>query len=422
MNGHVANAELPGSLSRDLTDWASPSPSSTKRTDAPEPRWLTARCMIEQIQHNIRKPVSPDVLAPCRCLAFQKIRVLRYYSRLSYQDEWKLLMARIFCIIGLFVVLLETTVGFSAQAAPIPAGDTAVAASPTEHVILFVLEGFGQDSLKGGTMPNLSKLVKEGSVTWSATGVKPALRLPMMASLVTGMPVEKHGINWNIFEFSRGYPRMPSLFDYLDLSGGRDSAIFYMDESLYQIARPEPYTDYQLCGALRPECDTRKIVAYIQQYFKKATSGHGYGHAILALPHLLVVHLPAAGRAGVAHGWNSKQYREGLRTVDTAMKSVLDLFKEYKLSDRTTVVVTALSGQGTDPGAEASTAASPVVPWIVSGVGVKHGQVIHQPVSIIDTGATVMRILGLETHTEWDSKAVEEIFQTAAANPLSKKP
>jgi len=317
-------------------------------------------------------------------------------------------------IVGLLMVLLETAVGFSVHAAPAPGGGTTASPAPTEHVILFVLEGFGQDSLKGGTMPSLSKLVKEGAVTWSATGVTPALRLPTMASLITGLPVEKHGINWNFFEFSRGYPRSPSLFDYLDLSGGRDSAIFYMDESLYQLARPEPYTDYQLCGALRPECGPNKIVAYIQQYFKKATSGHGYGHAILSVPHLLVVHLPEAGRAGVAHGWSSKEYREALRTVDTAMKAVLDLFKEYTLSDRTTVVVTALSAQGTDPGADVPTTDSPVVPWIVSGLGIKHGQVIHQPVSIIDTGATVMRILGLETHTEWDSKAVEEIFQTAA--------
>ena len=125
---------------------------------------------------------------------------------------------------------------------------------PSEHVILFVLEGFGQDSLKGGTMPTLSRLIKEGAATWSATAVKPALRLPTMASLVTGMPVEKHGITWNTFEFSRGYPRAPSVFDYLDLSGGRDSAIFLMDESLYQLARPEPYTDYQMCGPLKPEC------------------------------------------------------------------------------------------------------------------------------------------------------------------------
>ncbi len=320
-------------------------------------------------------------------------------------------------IVGFLTVLFETGIHGLVDAAPSQGKGTAPSTALTEHVVLFVLEGFGQESVQGGTMPTLSKLVKEGSVTWSARGVKPALRLPTMASLITGVPVEKHGITWNFFEFSRGYPRSPSMFDYLDLSGGRDSAIFYMDESLYQLAKPEPYTDYQLCGALRPECGSQKLVSYIQQYLQKATSGHGYGHAILSLPHLLVVHLPEAGRAGVTHGWTSKEYREALRTVDSAMKSVLDLFKEYSIMDRTAVLVTALSGKGTDPGAEVPATDSPVVPWLVSGAGIKQGKIIRQPVSIIDTGATVMRILGLQTHTEWDSKAVEEIFQASAATP-----
>lgn len=273
-------------------------------------------------------------------------------------------------------------------------------------------------------MPVLSKLVKEGSVTWSANTVQPALRLPMMASLVTGLPVEKHGITWNSFEFSRGYPRAPSLFDYLDVSGGRDSAVFFMDESLYQLAKPAPYTDYQLCGALRPECGSQKLVAYIQQYFQKAASGHGYGHAVHALPHLLVVHLPEAGRAGVTQGWDSKEYQQALKTVDAAMKSVLDLFKHYNLLDRTTVLVTTLSTKGTDPGNEIMRTDTASVPWIVSGAGIARGQIIRQPISIIDTGATVMRILQLETHTEWDSKVVEEIFQTETATqpvPRAKK-
>jgi hypothetical protein len=261
-------------------------------------------------------------------------------------------------------------------------------------------------------------------VTWSATGVKPPLRLPTMASIITGMPVEKHGINWNSFEFSRGYPRAPSVFDYLDLSGGRDSAIFFMDESLYQLARPEPYTDYQMCGPLKPECSPDRIVAYIQQYFKKATSGHGYGHAILALPHFLVVHLPEAGRVGVARGWASKEYREALRTVDKAINSVLDIYKSQDLMKRTTVFVTSLSPEGVDAGQQQSANAGPVVPWIASGVGIKSGHAIHQPVSIIDTGATVLRTLGLQTHTEWESRPVEEIFQHAfvAAAPNSNVP
>ena len=287
--------------------------------------------------------------------------------------------------------------------------------APTEHVILFVLEGFGQNSLKSGTMPTLSRLIKEGAVTWSATAVKPALRLPTMTSLITGMPVEKHGITWNTFEFSRGYPRTPSLFDYLDLSGGRDSAIFLMDESLYQLARPEPYTDYQICGPLKPECSTERVVSYIRQYFKKATSGDGYGHAILSLPHVLVVHLPEAGRVGSSKGWTSKDYRDALRTVDKAIHSVLGIYHEQGLMKRTTLFVTSLTAEGRDANQEPPDGGVPLVPWIASGVGIKSGHAIRQPVSIMDTGATVMRTMGLQTHTEWESHAIEEIFQAAFA-------
>lgn len=318
--------------------------------------------------------------------------------------------------------LLSLPVISGAKQADTPSPDTAasVLSAPTEHVILFVLEGLGQESLKGGTMPVLGRLVKEGAATWSATAVQPALRLPTMASLITGLPVEKHGVTWNSFEFSRGYPRPPTVFDYLDLSGGRDSTIFFMDESLYQLAKPEPYTDYQMCGPLKPECSTERVVAYIKQYFKKASSGQGYGHAILALPHFLVVHLPEAGRAGGEHGWTSHQYRDSLRTVDKAMGTVLDLYRELGLLKRTTVFVTALSGIG-EPRASAAEATAngqlPQVPWIVSGVGIKAGHVIRQPVSIIDTGATVMRTMGLQTHTEWESRAVEEIFRTASVTP-----
>ena len=331
-------------------------------------------------------------------------------------------------LVGFVLVVAALAVGpadlFAARGGgEIPPPSSAV---DTEYVILFVLEGIGQESLKGGSMPVLSKLISEGSATWSATSLRPALRLPLMASLITGLPVERHGITWNTFEFSRGYPRAPTVFDYLDLSGGRDSAIFFMDESLYQLAKPEPYTDYQMCGPLRPECNPAKLISYVKDYFKKATSGHGHGHAILSLPHFLVIHLPAAGRAGETQGWKSADYRESLKAVDKAMGSVLDLYRELNLLKRTTVFVTSLSTAGeagisTAEGQNDQSGEAPRIPWIASGVGIKKGHAISQPVSIMDTGATVMRALGLETHTEWDSHAVEEIFKTASSNHASGK-
>ena len=116
---------------------------------------------------------------------------------------------------------------------------------------------------------------------------------------------------------------------------------------------------------------------------------------------------------GASRGWASKEYREALRTVDRAMHSVLDIYQEQGLTKRTTLFVTSLSAEGRDANQEQADAAVPMVPWIASGVGIKPGHAIHQPVSILDTGATVMRTLGLQTHTEWESHAVEEIFQAA---------
>jgi len=289
--------------------------------------------------------------------------------------------------------------GLASAAAP---ADPPGSGGAAGRVILFVLEGVDQPALIQGPMPVLSRLIRQGAVTWSAETVSPALRLPAMASLFTGLPVSKHGITWDYFEFSRGYPRPPTIFDYLDLSGGRDSAIFFMDESLYQLAKPEPYTDYQLCGPLKPECSPERMVGYIRQYIDKALSGHGFGHASRSLPDLLVLHLPQGARAGQAHGWGSKDYRGALRSVDQAMGAVLDLYRAHDLLSDATVFVTSLSG-----------AAPPwdgKVAWIASGSRIKPGHRIRATVSIQDTGATILRTLGLQTHTEWDSRVIDEIF------------
>ncbi len=312
-------------------------------------------------------------------------------------------------IVAASVILSMLVIGATVQAA----GRTAKAVdSPdvADRVILFVLEGIDQSSLEAGPMPRLRDLVRNGSVTWSAQNPTPDERLPSMASLFTGLSVEKHGVNWDTFDFARGYPRAPTLFDYMDLGGGKDTAIFFMDESLYQLARPEPYIDYQVCGPLRPECTTRTVVKYVRDYMVKGASGEGYGRRILDLPHLLIVHLPEAGRAGQAEGWTSEPYKAALQEVDEGIGSILEVYKELGLLDHAAVIITALNGRGAaEPGANGNTAGK--VPWIVWGYGIKAGYEIEQPVSLLDTGATVMRTLGLETYTEWDSHSVEEVFE-----------
>ena len=79
-------------------------------------------------------------------------------------------------------------------------------------------------------------------------------------------------------------------------------------------------------------------------------------------------------------------------------------------------IVTGLNGKrmGKDGQVSSSSGAANhkgiSVPWIAWGANVKSGHQIRYPVSIIDTGATVMESLGLETHTEWQSQPLKEIF------------
>jgi len=123
----------------------------------------------------------------------------------------------------------------------------ASSATQAEYVLLIVLEGVGAQAVHSGFMPVLNRLGTEGAVTWTAKSVSPSLTVPSMASLLTGISVDKHRIDeeWETYDFSRSFLRAPTLFDYMDLAGGLDTAVFFMDERFYQLARPEIYVDTQ---------------------------------------------------------------------------------------------------------------------------------------------------------------------------------
>jgi arylsulfatase A-like enzyme len=129
-----------------------------------------------------------------------------------------------------------------------------------------------------------------------------------------------------------------------------------------------------------------------------------------------VAHFPAPLDAAKKRGWDSKAYGTALASVDKAIGDVLEIYRGHKALDKTMVIVTGLNGQGLDKtghengssGTKAYTGSS--VPWVAWGANIKSGHRIKKQVSIMDTGATVMEALGLETHTEWQSKALNEIF------------
>lgn len=298
-----------------------------------------------------------------------------------------------------------------------PGKSPVFAASPptqADHVLLFVLEGVDNDVIQNGTMPVLQKLAQEGAVTWNAQSVSP-YTVPSMASLLTGLPVKRHRVNqdWETYDFSRSFLRSPTMFDYLDLAGGVDTALFIMDERFYQLARPEIYVDLQTCGKAKPQCNPSTLVDYIDDYLKKVTSPGGFNFRIFKIPGLLVAHLPDPADVARKRGWESRQYAQSLQDVDAAIADAMELYQKYGVLDKTMVMVIGLKGAETPQASNTKMAASrqSPIPWLAWGVNVKPGYTISDQVSIMDVGATVLEALGLETHTEWESRALTDIFQ-----------
>ena len=148
----------------------------------------------------------------------------------------------------------------------------AASSARTDHVLLFVLEGVGNDVIQNGDMPVLQKLANEGAVTWNAQSLSPPLTVPAMASLLTGVPVSKHRVNheWETYDFSRSFLRARRCSIIWTSPAGSDTALFIMDERFYQLARPEIYVDMQTCGKAKPQCTPAILVEYIKDYTQKS--------------------------------------------------------------------------------------------------------------------------------------------------------
>ncbi len=295
-------------------------------------------------------------------------------------------------------------------------------AAQTEHIVLIVLEGINSATIQSGATPTLAKLAREGAASWTAQSVDPPHTVSAMASLLTGLPVNKHRVTaqWETYDFARSFMRSPTVFDYMDLAGGMDTGVFLMDERFYQLVRPEIYVDSQVCGYTKPQCTPETMAVYIRDFLQKVTSEGGYGFRLFEVPNLLLTHFPTAAPIGQKHGWNSPKFSSALTAVDTVVAQILDTYQELGVLSRTMVIVTGLhSGPVNAPATTVknvttmagATDFNPTIPWIAWGNNVKANYPIGKIISLLDTGATIMYALGLETHTEWDSHAVEEIFE-----------
>lgn len=232
------------------------------------------------------------------------------------------------------------------------------------------IDGLRPDAVLAEQPANMLALAARGAANWEAQTVRPAATLPGHASMFSGLPPEAHGVTWNDYLPERGFITVPTMLSIAHAAGLR-TVLIAGKEKLRHLNPPGSTDVYVFV--------TNGDQGVADEAIAQAAAGFD----------LMVVHFPNADYFGHLEGWMSPTYLRQLHRTDAAVGRLL-----AALPASTTVILTADHG-GHDQAHGDRAPEDLAIPWIIAGPGVPPGTVIARPVSVMDTAATALDVLGL---------------------------
>jgi arylsulfatase A-like enzyme len=262
-------------------------------------------------------------------------------------------------------------------------GPPAPRAADARRVLLVSVDGLAPRVLAETPTPTLDRLAAEGRVAARAETVLPSSTLPSHTSMISGVPPAVHGVLWNRYAPWRRFDT-PTVFSVCRERGLR-CGLFAGKRKFAHLAENEPGVERWLHGESAEE-----VLAAGARYVAARD------------PDFTMVHLAEVDRAGHADGWGSPAQRAALEEIDAALGRFLDEVGAAG-SGRLAVLVTAdHGGHGTRHGSALPDDVA--IPWILWGEGIAPGR-IEGTVSTVDTGPTVLALLGVAPPADWEGQA-----------------
>ncbi|MBL8089005.1 MAG: alkaline phosphatase family protein [Anaerolineales bacterium] len=257
------------------------------------------------------------------------------------------------------------------------------------RVLILSIDGLRPDAISLAPMPTLMKLMESSAYSLNAKTIRLSATLPAHASMLTGMCLDKHGVNWNDYLPENGFALGTDIFD-LAHAAGMQTAMFVGKEKLRQITEPASTDVYQFIND-RDLIVTENLLNNFPADFR-----------------LLFIHFATTDDMGHVYGWLSSEQLSVIFRADQAIEKILAELDSRGIRDETLIIITADHG-GLGNSHTSGYPEDMTIPWIASGAGIQPKQLMSK-INTVDTAATAAYALGLKIPSEWDGVPVYEAF------------
>jgi predicted AlkP superfamily pyrophosphatase or phosphodiesterase len=271
------------------------------------------------------------------------------------------------------------------------------------RVVLVVLDGLRPDAIEAFNLSNIQRLAAQGASTMSGATVSPSVTAACMASLLTGVAPEHHGLCSDRFHVPRRRAHEESL-----------------PRVLAEVSLPT--TAFMCRVPLLMRWVARRLarrLGIVPAHLHGVGATDVLGAALGALERqrdgLIVLHWPDCDDAGHEHGWMTPPYADAARRLDRALEVLVE--RSGVPGDPSTLLV-ALADHGGGGAVltnhDSSHPLDRTIPIIFAGDAVEPGP-LSPPTHLLDIPATVLWALGARLPASYRGRPLTEAFGVVTA-------
>lgn len=271
------------------------------------------------------------------------------------------------------------------------------------HVVLIGLDGWGAYSVEKADMPNLKKLMADGSYTLKKRSVLPSSSAVNWASMFMGAGPELHGYT----EWGSQTPELPSRV--VDEDG-----IFPTVFGLLHRADPKAEIGciYEWDG-IRYVVDTLALTydKHVAEASKEpdATARYAAEYIQRSKPNLVGVIFDNPDHVGHADGHDTPAYYQVLTKLDGYIGQIVEAVKAAGMLDDTVFIITSDHG-GINKGHGGKTMEEMETAFIISGKNIKKGYNFTESMMQFDVAPTIAWIFNLRQPQVWIGRPMKQVF------------